>query len=219
MNTHLSYIKKLTILATKTLFKYYLLAILSTLIYLIAGYLLLKSNSEGTFFSMTGQAETIGKFLWLIGLILLPILLFLFSNKYVFSTVASKVIEEKQHDLIVPALDKVLLVFQSNQPDLIQNAGDYTFAKLRLINDVKNTRIENPWIKRIVVFGLNKIQFDSLDLDNNNSFYDIVKAKFIAVLEMLTASDNRPFWICIALQGLIILLIWFVGSDPSLVAK
>lgn len=219
MNTHLSYIKKLTILATKTLFKHYLLAILSTLLYLIVGYLLLKGNAEGTFFSMGSQTQVIGKFLWLIGLILLPILLFLFSNKYVFSTVASKVIEEKQDDLIVPALDKVLLVFQSNQPDLIQNAGDYTFAKLKLINEVKNTRIENPWIKRIVVFGLNKIQFDSLDLDNNNNFYDIIKAKFIAVLEMLTEADNRPFWICIAIQWLIILFIWFVGSDASLIGQ
>jgi len=168
---------------------------------------------------MHGQAQTIGKFLWLIGLILLPILLFLFSNKYVFATVAGKVVEERQDDLIVPVLDKVLLVFQSNQPELMQRTGDYTFAKLKLINQVKNTQIENPWIKRIVIFGLNKIKFDSLDLDNNNSFYDIVKSKFIAVLEMLTESDNRPFWICIAIQWLVILFIWFVGADASLVGK
>ena len=217
MNANISYIKKLTILATKNLFRYYLLAILSTVLYMIVGYLLLRSNSS--FFSMHGQAQTIGKFLWLIGLILLPILLFLFSNKYVFATVAGKVVQERQDDLIVPVLDKVLLVFQSNQPDLVQNAGDYTFAKLKLINQVKNTRIENPWIKRIVIFGLNKIKFDSLDLDNNNSFYDIVKSKFIAVLEILTESDNRPFWICIAIQWLVILFIWFVGADASLVGK
>jgi len=216
MNANISYIKKLTILATKNLFRYYLLAILSTVLYMIVGYLLLRSNSS--FFSMHGQAQTIGKFLWLIGLILLPILLFLFSNKYVFATVAGKVVQERQDDLIVPVLDKVLLVFQSNQPDLVQNAGDYTFAKLKLINQVKNTKIENPWIKRIVVFGLNKISFESLDLDNNNNFYDIVKSKFIAVLEMLTESDNRPFWICIAIQWLIILFIWFAGSDASLVS-
>ncbi|WP_104381478.1 hypothetical protein [Sphingobacterium sp. HMA12] len=211
MNANLSYIKKLTVIATKTLLKHYLLAILSTVFYLVVGYLLLRSNSEGSFFSMRDHTQTIGKFLWLIGLILLPILLFLFSNKYVFSTVAGKVVEERQDDLIIPALDKVLLVFQSNQPDIVQNAGDYTFAKLKLINQVKNTQIENPWIKRIVVFGLNKIKFDSLDLDNNNSFYDLVKSKFIAVLEILTEADNRPFWICITIQWLIVLLIWFVG--------
>lgn len=218
MNANLSYIKKLTVLATKTLFKCYLLAILSTVLYLIVGYLLLRSNADGAFFSMNGSVQTVGKFLWLTGLILLPILLFLFSNKYVFSTVAGKVVEERQDDLIIPALDKVLLVFQSNQPDLIQNAGDYTFAKLKLINEVKNTKIENLWIKRIVVFGLNKISFDSLDLDNNNNFYDIVKSKFIAVLEMLTEADNRPFWICIAIQWLIVLFVWFAGSDASLVS-
>ncbi|WP_343559108.1 hypothetical protein [Sphingobacterium sp.] len=217
MNTHLSYLKKLTVLATKTLFKCYLLAILSTVFYLVVGYLLLGSNSGGSFFSTADSLQAIGKFLWLIGLILLPILLFLFSNKYVFSTVASKVVEERQDDLIIPALDKVLLVFQSNQPDLIQNAGDYTFAKLKLINEVKNTRIENPWIKRIVVFGLNKMSFDSLDLDNNNNFYDLVKSKFISVLEMLTEADNKPFWICIAIQWLIILFIWFAGSGASLI--
>ena len=219
MNMHISYIKKLTMLATKTLFKHYLLAILSTVFYLIVGYMLLKSDGNGTFFSMNSHMQTIGKFLWLIGVILLPILLFLFSNKYVFSIVASKVVVERQDDLIVPALDKVLMVFQSNQPDLIQRTGDYTFAKFKLINQVKNTQIENPWIKRIVVFGLNKIKFDSLDLDNNNSFYDIVKSKFIAALEMFTEPDNRPFWICIATQWLIILFIWFAGSDASLVAK
>lgn len=217
MNTHLSYLKKLTVLATKTLFKCYLLAILSTVFYLVVGYLLLRSNSGGSFFSTADSLQAIGKFLWLIALILLPILLFLFSNKYVFSTVASKVVEERQDDLIIPALDKVLLVFQSNQPDLIQNAGDYTFAKLKLINEVKNTRIENPWIKRIVVFGLNKISFDSLDLDNNNNFYDLVKSKFISVLEMLTEVDNKPFWICIAIQWLIILFIWLAGSGASLI--
>ncbi|ULT25507.1 hypothetical protein KUH03_00330 [Sphingobacterium sp. E70] len=125
MNTHLAYIKKLTILGTKTLLKCYLLAILSTILYLIVGYFLLRSNADGAFFSMTGSIQTVGKFLWLIGLILLPILLFLFSNKYVFSTVASKVVEERQDDLIIPVLDKVLLVFNPTSLILFRMRGLY----------------------------------------------------------------------------------------------
>jgi hypothetical protein len=72
-----------------------------------------------------------------------PVLIFIFSNKYVFSKIASLVVEERQDDLILPAFDKVLLIFQSNQPDVIQNVADYSFAKLKLINDVKNNKIEN----------------------------------------------------------------------------
>ncbi len=210
MKTQLSYLKKMGVLGTKTLVKYYLVAIVSTLLYLIIGSFQLK-NSHDAFFSMINHAQTAGKFIWLIGLILLPVLLFLFSNRYVFSKIASIVVEERQDDLILPAFDKVLLIFQSNQPDVIQNAADYTFAKLKLINDVKNSQIENPWVKRILVFGLNKVKFETLDLDHNESFYTILKSKFIQVLEILTTPSSRPFWICIVAQWLILLFVWFTN--------
>ena len=210
MKTQLSYLKKLGVLGTKTLVKYYLVAIVSTLLYLAIGSFQFK-NSHDAFFSMIGHAQSAGKFLWLMGLILLPVLLFLFSNRYVFSKIASIVVEERQDDLILPAFDKVLLVFQSNQPDVIQNTADYTFAKLKLINDVKNTQIESPWVKRILIFGLNKVKFETLDLDHNDSFYAIVKSKFIGVLEILTEPNSRPFWICIVAQWLILLFVWFTN--------
>lgn len=208
MKTQLSYLKKLSVLGTKSLVKYYLLAIVSTLLYLVVGSLQFKASHEA-FFSTVSPAQAAAKFIWLIGLILLPVLLFIFSNKYVFSKIASLVVEERQDDLILPAFDNVMLVFQSNQPDVIQNVADYSFAKLKLINDVKNTKIENPWVKRIVVFGLNKVKFDALDLDKNDSFYAIVRSKFIQVLEILTEPSSKSFWLCILVQWLILLIVWF----------
>ncbi|WON94221.1 MULTISPECIES: hypothetical protein [unclassified Sphingobacterium] len=208
MKTQLSYLKKLSVLGTKSLVKYYLLAIVSTLLYLVVGSLQFKASHEA-FFSTVSPAQAAARFIWLIGLILLPVLLFIFSNKYVFSKIASLVVEERQDDLILPAFDKAMLVFQSNQPDVIQNVADYSFAKLKLINDVKNTKIENPWVKRIVVFGLNKVKFDALDLDKNDSFYAILRSKFMQVLEILTEPSSKSFWLCIFVQWLILLVVWF----------
>ena len=210
MKTQLSYLKKLSVLGTKTLVKYYLLAIVSTLLYLVVGSLQFNASHEA-FFSTVSPVQAVAKFLWLIGLILLPVLLFIFSNKYVFSKIASLVVEERQDDLILPACDKVLLIFQSNQPDVIQNVADYSFAKLKLINDVKNTKIESPWVRRIVIFGLNKVKFDSLDLDNNTSFYAIIRSKFIGVLEILTTASSKPFWTCILVQWLMLLFVWLTN--------
>ncbi|APU96920.1 hypothetical protein BV902_11655 [Sphingobacterium sp. B29] len=210
MKTQLSYLKKLSVLGTKTLVKYYLLAIVSTLLYLVVGSFQFKASHEA-FFSTVSPAQAAAKFIWLIGLILLPVLLFIFSNKYVFSKIASLVVEERQDDLILPAFDKVLLIFQSNQPDVIQNVADYSFAKLKLINDVKNNKIESPWVRRIVIFGLNKVRFDALDLDKNDSFYAIVRSKFIHVLEILTEPSSKPFWLCILAQWLILLFVWLAN--------
>ncbi|WP_411973601.1 hypothetical protein ACLCDV_10240 [Sphingobacterium sp. Lzh-3] len=208
MKTQLSYLKKLSVLGTKSLVKYYLLAIVSTLLYLVVGSLQFKASHEA-FFSTVSPAQAAARFIWLIGLILLPVLLFIFSNKYVLSKIASLVVEERQDDLILPAFDKAMLVFQSNQPDVIQNVADYSFAKLKLINDVKNTKIENPWVKRIVVFDLNKVKFDALDLDKNDSFYAILRSKFMQVLEILTEPSSKSFWLCIFVQWLILLVVWF----------
>jgi len=146
----------------------------------------------------------------LIGLILLPLLLFVFSNKYVFSKIASLVVLERRDDLILPIVDKVLLIFQSNQPDIIQNAANYSFAKLKLIDELKRNKIESPWVRRIVVFGLSKVKFDSLDLENNDSFYEIVRSKFVTALETLTESNNRPFWISFLAQWLILFFVFFI---------
>jgi len=209
MKAKLSYLTKMSVLGTKNLVKYYLLTIVSTMLYIVIGSFQFM-NSDNAFFSISNHTQTITKSLWLIGLILLPILLFVFSNKYVFSKIASLVVLERRDDLILPIVDKVLLIFQSNQPDIIQNAANYSFAKLKLIDELKRNKIESPWVSRIVVFGLSKVKFDSLDLENNDSFYEIVRSKFVTALETLTESNNRPFWISFLAQWLILFFVFFI---------
>lgn len=209
MKAKLSYLTKMSVLGTKNLVKYYLLTIVSTMLYIVIGSFQFM-NSDNAFFSISNHTQTITKSLWLIGLILLPILLFVFSNKYVFSKIASLVVLERRDDLILPIVDKVLLIFQSNQPDIIQNAANYSFAKLKLIDELKRNKIESPWVSRIVVFGLSKVKFDSLDLENNDSFYEIVRSKFVTALETLTESNNRPFWISFLAQWLILFFVCFI---------
>ncbi|MDR6733328.1 hypothetical protein [Sphingobacterium sp. 2149] len=209
MKAKLSYLTKMSVLGTKNLVKYYLLTIVSTMLYIVIGSFQFM-NSDNAFFSISNHTQTITKSLWLIGLILLPILLFVFSNKYVFSKIASLVVLERRDDLILPIVDKVLLIFQSNQPDIIQNAANYSFAKLKLIDELKRNKIESPWVSRIVVFGLSKVKFDSLDLENNDSFYEILRSKFVTALETLTESNNRPFWISFLAQWLILFFVCFI---------
>ncbi|WP_293939212.1 hypothetical protein [Sphingobacterium sp. UBA5996] len=209
MKAKLSYLTKMSVLGTKNLVKYYLLTIVSTMLYIVIGSFQFM-NSDNAFFSISNHTQTITKSLWLIGLILLPLLLFVFSNKYVFSKIASLVVLERRDDLILPIVDKVLLIFQSNQPDIIQNAANYSFAKLKLIDELKRNKIESPWVRRIVVFGLSKVKFDSLDLENNDSFYEIVRSKFVTALETLTESNNRPFWISFLAQWLILFFVFFI---------
>ncbi len=209
MKAKLSYLTKMSVLGTKNLVKYYLLTIVSTMLYIVIGSFQFM-NSDNAFFSISNHTQTITKSLWLIGLILLPLLLFVFSNKYVFSKIASLVVLERRDDLILPIVDKVLLIFQSNKPDIIQNEANYSFAKLKLIDELKRNKIESPWVRRIVVFGLSKVKFDSLDLENNDSFYEIVRSKFVTALETLTESNNRPFWISFLAQWLILFFVFFI---------
>jgi hypothetical protein len=213
---HLKYFTKLSSIAVFSFFKINLLGAISTIALIIMEYFLLTKNinagssahvSTIPFLTMTFFARPAGSIMWYLTCVLSPILFFILGNKYIITKLTHKVITDKSESLLNPLLDKVLLKFKSKQTNPIKTAADYTIAKMKLIHDVKSES-DNKWLKKIISFGLKKIQLDDVDFSQEDlSFYDIIKAKTIQSLKNISQPSRELIWIVLGIQWLFFLVI------------
>ncbi|MFD2907646.1 hypothetical protein ACFSX9_02755 [Flavobacterium ardleyense] len=218
MNEHFKYFAKLSATAIWSFIKINLLAVFSTtLVVIIEFFLLAKNIDSGSsghvsalpFLVMAFVARPVGCILWYATCIFSPIIFFGLGNSYIISKLANKLITDKSENLINPLLDRVFKKFQVKQPEVLRNTGDYSLNKLRIIQEIKNDKSENKWIRKIVVFGMKKIQLDDIDFNQDNqNFYDIIKFKTIQGLKSITKPSRKPIWLTVAAQWIILLFIW-----------
>lgn len=218
MKENFTYFAKLSTIAITSFIKINFLAVFSTVIVVIIEFFLLSKSVDAghsahvsaiPFLVLTFFARPIGSILWYLTCIFSPFIFFALGNKYILSKLANKLITDKSESLIHPLLDKVLMKFKTKQPEVLKNSGDFTLNKLKIIEDIKNDKTENKWLRKVIVFGMKKIQLDDIDFNQDNqNFYDIIKIKTVQSLKNISEPSRKSIWITIAIQWTILLFIW-----------
>ena len=221
MKENLIYFAKLSGTAISSFLKINILAVFSTvLVVIIEFYLLSKNVNAGSsahtsaipFLAMMFAFRPIGSILWYITCLASPFLFFTLGNKYIITKLANKLITDKSESLINPLLDKVINKFQSKQPNVVKNAGDFSINKLKIIQDIKDDSSENKWLRKIIVFGMKKINLDDVDFNQENqNFFDIIKLKTYQSLKNISEPSRKSILIVFGIQWAIVLFIWLTN--------
>lgn len=218
MKENFKYFAKLSRIAIISFLKINILTAFSTVIVVIIEFFLLTKNidvghsahaSSIPFLILTFGVRPIGSILWFLTCIGSPFIFFVLGNKYIISKLTNRLINDKSESLINPLLEKVLLKFQMNQPEILKNTGDYSLNKLKIIQEIKNDKTENKWLKKIIVFGMQKIKLNDIDFNQENqNFYDIIKVKTIQSLKSISEPSKKLIWITFIVQWTILIFIW-----------
>lgn len=218
MKENLKYVAKLSAMAIASFLKINLLGAFSTVLLIVIEFILLTKDIDAghsghagaaPFLIMVFLARPVGSVIWLITCFASPFLFFTFGNQYILTKLANRLINDKSESIITPILDKILLAVQTKQPQVLKNTGDFTLNKLKVINAIKNDKTENKWLKKIIVFGMEKIRMDDIDFDQEKlNFYDIIKIKTIQSLNSISEPSRNVIWITLGVQWAFFLFIW-----------
>jgi len=144
-----------------------------------------------------------------LSLFVTPFILLSLGNKYIISKTINKLLSDKGETLLFPIIDKVFSKIKSNQPDLLKKGTDSTKLKLKLIQEIRDSK-DNKWLKKIIIYGFKKVNLDDVDFtDEKVSFTDIIKDKTITGLKNVSQPSRNFFWIILGLQIIILILIIF----------
>lgn len=218
MKENFKYFAKLSGIAIASFLKINILAVFSTVIVIIIEFFLLTKNIDAghsghasaiPFLILTFFARPFGSVLWYLTCICSPFLFFALGNKYIISKLSHKLITDKSESLINPLLERIFKKFQTKQPEILKNTGDFSLNKLKIIQEIKNDKTENKWMRKIIVFGMKKIKLDDVDFNKENqNFYDIIKEKTLQSLKDISEPSRKLIWIAIAIQWAILIFIW-----------
>ncbi|MDA6069501.1 hypothetical protein NJT12_07715 [Flavobacterium sp. AC] len=151
----------------------------------------------------------IGYTLTVVSIFAIPFLLFTLGNKYIISKTIHQLLSDKGEVLLFPIIDKVLDKIKSKQPDLLKKGTDKTKLKLKLIQEIRDSK-ENKWLKKIIIYGFKKVNLDDVDFrDENVSFTEIIKNKIIEGLKSISKPTRNFFWIIVGLQLTVMILVIF----------
>lgn len=218
MKENLKYIAKLSTIALFSFLKINIVVTLSTIIVGVIGFFLLTKNIDAgqsghasaiPFLLMTFLARPIGSILWCLVCFGSPFLFFVLGNKYILSKLANKLITDKSDSLINPLLENILDKFKTNQSESLKNAEDFSLNKLKLIHEIQNDQSENKWLRKIIVFGMKKINLDDINFNQENlNFLDIVKLKTIQSLQNISKPSRKIILFPIVIQWIILMFLW-----------
>lgn len=145
----------------------------------------------------------------LLNMIASPFLLFSLGNKYVMTRTINRLISDKGEDLLFPIIDRILNKVKANQPQLLQKGTDKAKLQLRILQEIKDSK-ENKWMKKIIIFGLKKVDLNEVDFkDENVSFTEILKTKIIDKLKDISEPSRLFFYLILGWQALVLLLTVF----------
>lgn len=143
-----------------------------------------------------------------LSIFVLPFILFSFGNKYIISKTIHKLLSDKGETILFPIIDKVLGKIKSNQPELLKKGSDNTKLKLKLIQEISDSKDNNKWLKKIIIYGFKKVNLDDVDFtDEKISFTDIIKNKIISGLKDVSEPSRKFFWIILGIQILLLILV------------
>ncbi|PWN63662.1 hypothetical protein C1631_022085 [Chryseobacterium phosphatilyticum] len=219
ITTHLKYFSRLSATFVFNVLKIYGIGIFSTLITFILGIYILSDRlgpalghtGAVAFLITTIQAKPVSASIFYLLMMVAPFLTIVFSSKYGMSVVISKLLQDHSKTIVVPFIDKVIGIFKAKQPTVIRSSADFAMAKVKLLNEFKNSS-ENKILKRIIGYALSKIKFDELNLGADNAdFSEITKTQLIEKLNELAEPSALLFYIFIGLQWLSLVLLYFLN--------
>lgn len=218
MIENLKYFSKLSLSGVVSFIKINTLGSISTIAVAIIGIINLSKDinagssahvSAFQFLTLTFSTRPVGFTLLCLIIFGIPVALYILGNKYVISKLTNKVIVDKSDVLIDPALDKLFNKFKEKQSDSIKNIGDYSLTKLKLIDSIKKDQTENKWLRKIIVYGMQKVKIDEMDFNKEGiSFYEIFKDKTIEILKDVSEPNKNMIWLTLAVQWLVLTFIW-----------
>ena len=220
INDELKYVAKLLSRATLSFLKINLIGQVSIAILCIITIIVIIAqtfNNGGGPVHTNGQAAIVVLFLARpisFGLTILtvlgaPFLLFTLGNKYVMTRTINRLITDKGEQLLFPIIDRILNKVKANQPKLMQNGVDKTKLKLKVLQEIRDSK-ENKWFKKIIAFGFKKIELNEVDFrDENVSFTEILKNKIIEKLKDISEPSRLFFYLILGWPALILLLTVF----------
>ncbi|WP_431612138.1 hypothetical protein [Chryseobacterium sp. 'Rf worker isolate 10'] len=216
---HLKYLSKLSAVFIINILKIYAIGAISTIIVLVLGIYILSEklgpslghSGAGGFLITTITAKPLSASLFYLLIIIAPFFTFAFATKYAMSVVINKLLQDHSKTIVVPFIDKVISVFKAKQPTVIRTSADFAIAKVKLLNEFKNSS-ENKILKKIIGYALGKIKFDELNLgDENADFSEIIKKTLIEKLYELAEPSAMLFYIYIGLQWFSLILLYFLN--------
>lgn len=218
MKEKIKYFGKLSSIAFLDILKINFLGISSTIITCILGFLIIASainsghsghSSPIIYLSAFFLARPLSSTLLVINFFISPYIYFVLANKHALTKVGHRVYNDHSDGYIRQIIEKLCSkVFTNNS--LATKGADYALLKLKLLDKLKNEP-ENKWMKKIIAFGISKIQLDDIDFqDKTLSVTDIITNKTIATLQSILEPSMRLFWIMVAIQWLLLVIFWLI---------
>lgn len=220
MQEHLKDFGKYTASAALNLLLVIVLGSVTTLTVTLAGFFtILFKNSIGgaahaggsAVFFMVALLNPVSTVIWFIAGIILPVVYFALGYKFALKKLIHKVLHNKGEIVIYPLLEKLLNEFRQRQPATVKNSTDYGLKKLQLIESIKHGN-SNSLVKRIVIFGLNKVKLNDVELNKEGQdFYDVIKIATVQQLQQVSKPSWWPLLIIMAFQWL---GLWLIKTLP-----
>jgi hypothetical protein len=221
MKLDYTYIAKIAATGIFSFIKINLVGLISTA--LTAGFgifLLMKDLDSSNYMSGGGHFAWLGALMTLFSIRPIGFVLWIFSffggttlyyslgMKYILAKLTNKIVAEKWNSHIVPTLEEFAIQFKEKQPDGLKDLGDFAMKKVHFISTIRADQSQNKWMRRVLVFGLKKVELGDVDFTQENiSFVDIFKEKAIQSLRSIAAPSRLWFWIIMGLQWLFFLVI------------
>jgi hypothetical protein len=150
----------------------------------------------------------IGTSIVMLSLFICPYLLFTLGSKYLLSKTIHQILNDKGEKILYPLIEKIIDKIKMQNPDLFNKGEDFVKLKLKMLLEVEQSD-ENKWIKKIVKYGLKKIELSEVDFNNtdNKSTASILNDKIITKLKAISKPSRSFFWIILSVNFLIFILI------------
>jgi hypothetical protein len=144
----------------------------------------------------------------MLSLFICPYLLFTLGSKYLLSKTIHQILNDKGEKILYPLIEKIIDKIKMQNPDLFNKGEDFVKLKLKMLLEVEQSD-ENKWIKKIVKYGLKKIELSEVDFNNtdNKSTASILNDKIITKLKAISKPSRSFFWIILSVNFLIFILI------------
>lgn len=150
----------------------------------------------------------IGTSIVMLSLFICPYLLSTLGSKYLISKTIHQILNDKGDKIFYPLIEKIIDKIKMQNPDLFSNGEDFVKLKLKMLLELQQSD-ENKWIKKIVKYGLKKIDLSDVDFNNtdNKSTATILNDKIITKLKATSKPSRSFFWIILSVNFLIFILI------------
>lgn len=217
MKENIKYLAKLTSTSLLTFIKINLLSIVSTALFTIVGLILLFKDREATqsahvsaipFLITVFLAKPVSSVLFYGTLLASPFIFFTLGNKYITSKLIHTVINDKSEEFISPIISKMAATLKEKTNFSVNESEKISSLKHSLSSQLNS---ENKLVKRIVGYGIEKINLDTVDFSQDNqSVTEQIKARLMQALKDVQQPSKKNIWLFLLFQWVLLVIIQLI---------